>query len=288
MTQVITATRAFQPRAGQNSCLTFKAGDFFHVIANEDDPEWLEVEGLGGARGFVPARHFEEVGKVDNRQRGSSKDNHSSYDTHDSGYSEQGNNTSNPRGSVGGSEAAEAARKKSMSSTRGKAGVLIFGVVSYDFDAERADELAAKAGEKIIIIAQSNPEWFVAKPIERLGGPGLIPVAFVSVRYTHDGTEVQDPMEAVKAAGVPRVEEWKSRAAWYKNNSVPLGQLAASVNSQGSQQSLQDGMSRMSVNTGASRQSHDTYRDVSFSRLDVIDRTLMLTTAVFTTTTKSI
>ena len=41
----------------------------------------------------------------------------------------------------------------------------VYGVVQYDFNAERADELDAKAGEAIIVVAQSNPEWFVAKPI---------------------------------------------------------------------------------------------------------------------------
>lgn len=42
--------------------------------------------------------------------------------------------------------------------------------VQYDFTAERNDELEAKKGEPIIVIAQSNHEWFVAKPIGRLGG----------------------------------------------------------------------------------------------------------------------
>jgi bud emergence protein 1 len=58
----------------------------------------------------------------------------------------------------------------------------VYGIVSYDFVAERPDELDAKEGEAIIVIAQSNPEWFVAKPITRLGGPGLIPVSFIEIR----------------------------------------------------------------------------------------------------------
>ena len=58
-------------------------------------------------------------------------------------------------------------------SQSGKTGAMVYGVVVYDFKAERPDELDAKEGEAIIVIAQSNPEWFVAKPITRLGGPGL-------------------------------------------------------------------------------------------------------------------
>ena len=66
-----------------------------------------------------------------------------------------------------------------MSSVGKGSGAMVYGVVQYDFNAERPDELEAKAGEAIVVIAQSNPEWFVAKPIGRLGGPGLIPVSFI-------------------------------------------------------------------------------------------------------------
>jgi bud emergence protein 1 len=48
--------------------------------------------------------------------------------------------------------------------------LLLLSQVQHDFVAERPDELDAKRGEPIIVIAQSNHEWFVAKPIGRLGG----------------------------------------------------------------------------------------------------------------------
>jgi bud emergence protein 1 len=127
---------------------------------------------------------------------------------------------------------------------------MVYGVVQYDFNAERADELDAKAGEAIIVVAQSNPEWFVAKPIGRLGGPGLIPVSFIDIRDPTTMQSVADPLEAVRKAGVPRVEEWKKFAAEYKNSSISLGKFdnAAQISqemarlsmqqSSGSQQSL--------------------------------------------------
>lgn len=37
--------------------------------------------------------------------------------------------------------------------------IRLYAIVQYDFVAERADELDAKAGEPIIVIAQSNHEW---------------------------------------------------------------------------------------------------------------------------------
>jgi tetratricopeptide (TPR) repeat protein/flagellar motor protein MotB len=86
---------------------------------------------------------------------------------------------------------------------------MVYGVVQHDFKAEKPDELAAKAGEKITIVAQSSPEWFVAKPLGREGGPGLIPVSFIEVRDVTTDMTVADPREAVRKAGVPRLDELK-------------------------------------------------------------------------------
>lgn len=125
-------------------------------------------------------------------------------------------------------------------------GAMVYGIVMYDFAAERPDELDAKAGEAIIVIAQSNPEWFVAKPIGRLGGPGLIPVSFIEIRDMVSGRAVEDPHAAVQAAGVPRVEEWKKLAADYKNSSISLGRFEAGGGGGGADQ-LSRGMERMSL-----------------------------------------
>ena len=135
-----------------------------------------------------------------------------------------------------------------MAGAGGK-GASVYGIVMYDFKAERPDELEAKEGEAIIVIAQSNPEWFVAKPITRLGGPGLIPVSFIEIRDMTTGTAVEDPLEAVRKAGVPKVEEWKKMAADYKNGSIPLGKLMGGDLGAGGggQAGLQQGMARMSL-----------------------------------------
>jgi len=127
---------------------------------------------------------------------------------------------------------------------------MVYGVVMYDFQAERADELEAKAGEAIIVIAQSNPEWFVAKPIGRLGGPGLIPVSFVEIRDMASNTPVANPQDAVRRAGIPRVEEWKKMAADYKNSSITLGKFEVGG---APKQSLEQGMERMSIQQGNNR-----------------------------------
>ncbi|ODQ67044.1 Phox-like protein, partial [Nadsonia fulvescens var. elongata DSM 6958] len=101
----------------------------------------------------------------------------------------------------------------------------LYGVVLYDFVAERPDELDAKEGDAIIVIAQSNHEWIVAKPIGKLGGPGLIPISYIQIRNTVSGQDIDDVEEAIRKAGVPKVEEWKRMTAEYKASSIPLGRF---------------------------------------------------------------
>jgi hypothetical protein len=138
---------------------------------------------------------------------------------------------------------------------------MVYGVVMYDFAAERPDELEAKAGEAIIVIAQSNPEWFVAKPIGRLGGPGLIPVSFIEIRDMTTGKPVPDAHEAVQRAGVPKVEEWKKMAAEYKNSSITLGKFASSEGTQ----SVQQDLSRLTLTNGGQNYQNGHGRSGSVS-----------------------
>ncbi len=100
-----------------------------------------------------------------------------------------------------------------------------YAIVQYDFVAERPDELDARAGEPISVVAQSNREWFVAKPIGRLGGPGLIPVSFVEIRDPLSNQPVRDVEGLMDRGVLPRVEEWKQATAEYKASSIPLGVL---------------------------------------------------------------
>jgi bud emergence protein 1 len=172
-----------------------------------------------------------------------------SQQPHDSGYQERITSPNN---------IADMMPPGMRLSRSGKQGAMVYGIVIYDFKAERPDELEAKEGEAIIVIAQSNPEWFVAKPITRLGGPGLIPVSFIEIRDMTTGQAVPDAQAAVTAAGVPKVEEWKKMAADYKNGSIPLGKLETN-----SQQTLQQGMERMSVRSNG---GHGKAGSVSHSR----------------------
>jgi SH3 domain. len=226
------------PPEGTNQELAFSKGDFFHVISREDDSDWYEACNplIPEARGLVPVSFFEVIGKNE-RDSGGSGDLHKK-DHHDSGFSDR----------IPSSPTNSSRQGAFRMSALGKGqGAMVYGVVQYDFQAERPDELDAKAGEAIIVIAQSNPEWFVAKPIGRLGGPGLIPVSFIELRDMASGQAVTDPLEAVRRAGVPKVEEWKKMTAEYKNSSITLGKIEGGHASSGSMSGITNGMEKMSM-----------------------------------------
>lgn len=243
--QVIKALYDYTAPTEPPHYLSFSAGDFLHVVSREKDPDWYEAcNPLAGTRGLVPVKYFEEVGKT---VRDSGDSSQSVSATHDSGYAEaRSAQTSRTSTTTGGHPDMPSMPSHRASRSVGKGAGGVYGIVSYDFHAERPDELDAKEGEAIIVIAQSNPEWFVAKPITRLGGPGLIPVSFIEIRDMVSGKAVDDASAAVAKAGIPKVEEWKKMAAEYKNTSIPLGTVSSSQQVQ----SMQQGMDRMSLSNG--------------------------------------
>ncbi|OSS47682.1 hypothetical protein B5807_07196 [Epicoccum nigrum] len=254
-------------RATDANQLSFSQGDFLHVVNREHDPDWYEAcNPLHGSRGLVPVSYFEGVGKTvrdrDSAGSGSGPRQSAPAQPHDSGYQEPlrgiTSPSANPPPKTAPPQQQHFMGHQPRMSQSGKTGAMVYGVVVYDFKAERPDELDAKEGEAIIVIAQSNPEWFVAKPITRLGGPGLIPVSFIEIRDMTTGQAVPDAQQAVAAAGVPKVEEWKKMAADYKNGSIPLGKLQENT-----AQSLQAGMDRMSL--GGRSQSQGRNGSVSHS-----------------------
>jgi bud emergence protein 1 len=232
--------------AQSNQELGFSKGDFFHVIGRENDTDWYEAcnPALPDARGLVPVAFFQALGKTE-RDSGQSQKSPQAVrqPDHDSGYSDTSGS-----GTLVGTET----QRSSKSTTKGT-GAMVYGIVMYDFAAERPDELDAKAGEAIIVIAQSNPEWFVAKPIGRLGGPGLIPVSFIEIRDMTSGQAVPDAQDAVQRAGVPKVEEWKKMAADYKNSSITLGKFEVPNSGQ---PGLEQSMDRMSLQGGRQSQQN--------------------------------
>lgn len=195
-TRVIRATSAYRSQVPHQ--LSFEKGEFFHVLRDIDNQGlWYEAHNPAtGARGLVPRAMFEEFSKGDPTTRastfGSAKD------------------TSGPTSPTIKPQ-------------------VFYAVVQHDFIAERPDELEARAGDPISVVAQSNREWFVAKPIGRLGRPGLIPISFVEVRDPKTNQPIRDINALLEQGALPKVEEWKRQLLNYKATSISLGVLDEST-----------------------------------------------------------
>ncbi|WWC66690.1 uncharacterized protein I206_100594 [Kwoniella pini CBS 10737] len=195
--------------------LSYTKGDFWYVTGERN--EWFEaLNPLTGSRGLVPKADFEEFikgGRHPSGQKSIDQGNSGRPYTPSQGHL---SHTSDPRSPPG----TNISPPLSAESARSKPKAPVYAIVQYDFHAERPDELDAKKGEPIVVIAQSNHEWFVAKPIGRLGGPGLIPVTFVEIRDPVTGKPVD-----MNPNMVPAVEEWKKATADYKAAAIPLGRF---------------------------------------------------------------
>ncbi|KAI7870727.1 hypothetical protein BDF14DRAFT_1768726 [Spinellus fusiger] len=171
--QVIKALYDYQ--AHTNYQISFQQGDFFHVLSQDKEKHWYEViNPTTMAKGVVPSNHFQVLEKTEQ---------------------------SWIEGSLCRTESAFLLPHPTV------------GVVLYDFEAERSEELSTKAGEPILIIAQSNPEWFVARPMGRLGGPGLIPVSFVEIKDVIHGPNVASKGgRSLSTPSSPKIEAWQETA----------------------------------------------------------------------------
>ncbi|KAK0935910.1 bud emergence protein 1 [Friedmanniomyces endolithicus] len=265
--KVIKALYDYTAPAEPPIYLSFSAGDFLHVLSRENEVDWYEAcNPLANTRGLVPVEYFENVGKT---VRDSVHSSGSANATHDSGYAEGATPTARSFGTsqssamnVGHADMPLMPGHRA-SNSHGKRSVGIYGVMLYDFEAQESTELNVKAGEAMIVIAQSNPDWYIAKPITKLGGPGLVPVLYVEIRDMATGKAVTDRTTAVANAGIPSVEAWQRMALEYKDNCYNLGVITSS-----SQAQLMKGKERMSLSSqhqngygGHSRQpSQQTYQ----------------------------
>ncbi|KAJ1920653.1 bud emergence protein 1 [Mycoemilia scoparia] len=96
----------------------------------------------------------------------------------------------------------------------------VHGMVLYDFAAETEDELSVSKDEPIMVIAQSNDEWFLVKPMVRVAGPGLVPISFIELRDHLTGKAVSglQDLRSRYSIHLPTVSEWKREMlAWGKS-----------------------------------------------------------------------
>lgn len=211
--QVIRAAMNYE---SQSPCeLSFHRGDFFHVVAYKSGPRagWIEAcNPVTNARGLVPESHFEVL------QRSSPT----------AAFNLTSRSELNPNGMPRPDQLGMMKSSAKRNSAPGRPNGTWFATVKYDFFAERSQELDAKEGDSLLIVARSDKEWLVAKPLGRLGIPGLIPIAFVMFRDTASGEPVASPNVQEILRQIPSVQEWEEKNQRFRQNAIPLGKFELS------------------------------------------------------------
>eukprot|EP00835_Amoeboradix_gromovi_P005794 NODE_585_length_6408_cov_0.301950.p2 type:complete len:362 gc:universal NODE_585_length_6408_cov_0.301950:463-1548(+) len=96
--------------------------------------------------------------------------------------------------------------------------MVIYAVALYDFEKENENELDAKEGDQFLIVARANDDWFLAKPIQKVGAPGLIPVDYVDAKDPKTGNDIDE----TTLKQLPSVEEWKNSTRQQMSKNIPL------------------------------------------------------------------
>ena len=202
--QVIRAAMGYESQSPSE--LSFHRGDFFHVVASQKPglrPGWIEAcNPMTNARGLVPESHFDIL------QRSSPA----------TAFNLTGRSELNPNGILPGSSSRS--RPPSASSPSSW-----FATVKHDFFAERSQELDAKEGDSLLVVARSDMDWLVAKPLGRLGLPGLIPIGFIVFRDTVTGEPISGTASQSIVDQLPTVQEWQEKNERYHRNAIPLGRF---------------------------------------------------------------
>ena len=221
--KVIKALYDYEPQGPGE--LKFEKGEFFHVLNDGENGEgengWYEaINPMLGQRGMVPVSYFEVFGR---------KPVGVGLQSIPLQGNPEGIHVLPAAGKVGGGPKVTNASRNSNQT--------LYAVTLYEFKAERDDELDILPGENLIICAHHEYEWFIAKPINRLGGPGLVPVSYVKIIDLLNPTNSQaidashsssDTIRVINSFKIPTVEQWKDQTAKYQASTISLGSISHS------------------------------------------------------------
>ena len=202
---VIRATTDYVPESPHE--LSFHKGDFFYVHTSADPGQqsWIEAcNPATDARGYVPLTHFEIISRTKPRAT----------------VPLSTKSELNPNGLPRTPSTTESFISNSSSSVCTNGGT--FATMKFDFKAELPHELSAKEGEGVFVMARSNDEWLVAKPLEYLSAPGLIPTSYITFRDMRSGQALSSEENVSVLSGIPSVYEWGEQNKRYCEQIVPL------------------------------------------------------------------
>lgn len=235
-TKVIKALYDYRPQGPKE--LLFEKGDFFHVVSDEalelDQHGWYEATNpMTNQRGMVPKLYFEVFNRsMHALARGNSIDQLNPIFA----KIQQQQLVQNLQQNLNllqniQQQTIQNLQQQTSGGGSARENRTLYAVTLYDFRAEREDELDIVPGEHLVICAHHDYEWFIAKPINRLGGPGLVPASYVKI------VDKYNPLAQMESAGddmvsvithfrIPTVEEWKELTAIYQASTHPSGKIS--------------------------------------------------------------
>lgn len=250
-TEVAQATSFHRARNANE--LSFKRGDFFHVISAAPSQDGtIEIfDPVKNLKGRAPAACFKIFEKThhagsdsENRITGGSTssgrvNSNSTANVVSNGSQFSQNEFPQPRHASTASSSSYSSYSNKKEPSLGN----LFGVVLYDFHAERSDELSVSAGDSIFICAHHEYEWYIAKFLNKVGEVGLVPVSYVQLIDAVTRIPYKEsPRSIIESENLPTVEEWKaiknkhkasSRSVGGHDNTVPSNGAVSRKSSQG-------------------------------------------------------
>lgn len=224
--EVAQAVAAFSARRPGE--ISFSRGDFFYVVNPIPSPDgFIEIyDPTRGTKGRAPASAFKMFEKT--HQGESSAPGSRTVSSASLGQTQGAGMGLGP---ASGSIVGSATGSPQFTSSAAPAPLpTLFGIVLYDFNAERSDELSVKTGDKIIICAHHDFEWYIAKFVDKIGEVGLVPVAYVQLIDTLTKIPYKDqPSAVIQREKLPSIDEWKAIRNRHKASVRPVGEAAAAA-----------------------------------------------------------
>jgi bud emergence protein 1 len=233
-TEVAQATQYHTARNANE--LSFKSGDFFHVLQDghiAPDGTIEIYDPIKNLKGRAPSSCFKFFEKThrpsesnENRISSTSTTNTNNFNNNQNNYisGSQLNNTYQ--------QPVRQVRQTSTTSTSSYSSGIhkekplgnLFGVVLYDFNAERSDELSVSAGDIIFICAHHEYEWYIAKFLNKVGEVGLVPLSYVQLIDAVTRIPYKEsPRLIIESENLPTVDEWKAIKHKHKASSKAVG-----------------------------------------------------------------
>ncbi|ODV86848.1 hypothetical protein CANARDRAFT_196156 [[Candida] arabinofermentans NRRL YB-2248] len=242
-TKVIQATHSYiAQRPGE---LSFKAGDFFHILNSTDSSaQWIEAHNpIKNVKGKVPSAYFKVFEKTHNSVAGQAAGGRLSGNSSTSSNSLQKQQSDSHDSHLSVTSQKKVAPLPSL-----------YGRVLYDFQAERPDELSVFAGDSVIICAHHDYEWFIGKFLDKIGEPGLIPVTYVQLfDITTRVPYRESTKQVIEQEHLPTVDEWKTIKNKHKASARAVGSAASTTN-RNQQHEVYESLSRSSSTTNRYQQ----------------------------------